>query len=60
MNTANYALGIKVVSDSSFRTWGAPIAQLVERRTLNRKVAKSNLTRVAVLCLWARHFIPIA
>ena len=37
-----------------FRTFtisqGAPIAQLVERQTLDRKVAGSNHTRGAVLC----------
>ena len=30
--------------------WGAPLAQLVECRTLDRKVVGSNLTRGAVLC----------
>ena len=29
---------------------GSPLAQLVECRTLDRKVAGSNLTRGAVLC----------
>ena len=32
------------------KTKGAPIAQLGERRTLDRKVAGSILTRGAVLC----------
>ena len=31
-------------------TWEAPIAQLGERRTLDRKVAGSILTRGAMLC----------
>ena len=39
---------------------GAPIAQLGERRTLDRKVADSILTRGALLCSSARHFVPIA
>ena len=39
---------------------GAPLAQLVEYRTLDHKVVCSILTRVAVLCPWARHFIFIA
>ena len=39
---------------------GAPLAQLVECRTLDRKVAGSNLARGAVLCPLARHLIFIA
>ena len=33
-----------------FLTMGAPLAQLVECRTLDRKVVGLNLTRGAVLC----------
>ena len=39
---------------------GAPSAQLVECRTRDRKVMGLNLTRGAVLCPWARHFLCIA
>ena len=39
---------------------GAPLAQVVESRTFDRKVPGSNLTRGAVLCPCARHFIFIA
>ena len=39
---------------------GAPIAQLGEHQTLDCKVARSILTLGAVMCLCARHFIPVA
>ena len=39
---------------------GAPLAQLVECRTLDCKVAGLNLSRGKVLCPCARHFIFIA
>ena len=39
---------------------GAPLAQLVECRTRDCKVMGLNLTRGAVLCPWARHFLCIA
>ena len=39
---------------------GTPLAQLVKCRTFDRKVAGSNLTRSAVLCPSAGHFIFIA
>ena len=43
----------------TFSLGGAPIAQLGEHATIDRKVASLILTRGAVLCPWARHFIPI-
>ena len=40
----------KVTPSFPSNEFGAPIAQLVEHRTLDRKVVGSNLTRGAVLC----------
>ena len=46
-----YTVDILVaVTFGHLNKWEAPLAQLVECRTLNRKVAGSNLTRGAVLC----------
>ena len=63
---------IFVFSIFHFRSWfdfrfpifglllGASLAQLLVNRTLDRKVAGSNLTRGAVLCPRAKHFMFIA